>query len=168
MAFKVTGELIGLKDVLARLKGKEKKVRKKLLKKALDAGGNLVLKSARAKVATRTKLLRKSLGKKVRVYRGGAAAVVVIGPRTGFKQHVRLPDGSFQLENPTNIAHLVEKGRRAVYVKTKKVLSTGAVIFGRKVASVPARPFMRPAFDENKSAAEQLIRDTIKQGLEEQ
>lgn len=167
MAAVVRWKLLGLDGVLRRLRAKSKKVRTSLLRRALGKGGRLVLRSARAKVATRTRLLRRALGVRVRIYRGGAAAVVVIGPRTGFKQHVQLPDGSFQLENPTAIAHLVEKGRRAVYVKKVRVLSTGQTVFGRQVAPVPARPFMRPAFDETRAAALGLIRETLRRGLEE-
>lgn len=167
MAFKAKVEITGLADVFQRLRGVERKVRTKILRQAVQGAGRLILKAARAKVAVRTGLLRKSLGVKVKVYRKSGVAVAVVGPRTGFKRTVKLPDGSFEIEDPTNIAHLVEKGRRAVSVKTAKVLSNGTVVFGRRVASVPARPFLRPALDNNKGAVEALIRQTVKEGLEE-
>lgn len=167
MAFGVTFKLEGFQDVMRRMRSLQKKARGRLLRKAVTAASRLILRAAKAKVSRRTGLLRKSLGIKVKTYRRSGVVVGVIGPRSGFKRQVTLPDGSQELENPTVIAHLVEKGRRAVAVKTKKVLATGKTIFGRQVRAVPARPFMRPAFDSNKAAAEALIRDTIRQGLEE-
>ena len=163
MAFAIKGEITGLADVFRQLRNVDKKVRNRLLKKAIRAASKLVLTSAKAKVAVRTGLLRKSLGIKVKVYRKSGIVVGIVGPRTGYKGSGKDPD-----ENPTNIAHLVEKGRKAVMVRTKKTLSDGTTAYGREAKAVPARPFLRPAFDENKAAAEALIRETILRGLQEQ
>jgi HK97 gp10 family phage protein len=175
MAFAVSGKLDGLGEVLAKLNEVERKVRTKILRDALGEAARLILRSAKAKVPRgETGLLRRSLGIKMKVYRKSGAVVALVGPRTGFRKskggRVRTALGDkFAAAGvkPHLYAHLVEKGRRAVTVQTAKVLSDGSVIFGRRVAAVPARPFLRPAFDENKAAAETLIRVRIREGLEE-
>ena len=167
MAFAFKGELTGLDDVFRSFRGIKRNVRTRILRRAVSKAARLILKDAKARVATRTGLLKKSLGIKVKTYRQSGVVVAIIGPRTGFKRHVTLPDGTIEVENPTVIAHLVEKGRQAVFIKTAKILSNGTIFFGTKVAAVPARPFLRPAFDANKSAAENIIREEVRQGLQE-
>lgn len=56
-------------------------------------------------------------------------------------------------------AHLIEfgVGPRRVEAKGKRVLSDGTTVFGRlvQIPAVPAKPFMRPAWDANK----EMVRD---------
>lgn len=51
--------------------------------------------------------------------------------------------------NPVKYAHLVEGGRKANRVRTKRVMSDGRVVFGKRVRAVPPRPFLQPAYQRN-------------------
>jgi hypothetical protein len=67
--------------------------------------------------------------------------------------------------DPTKYAHLVEKGRSAVSVKGKKVLSNGEVTFGKSAKGVAARPFMRPASEAVKQSGPAEIAADVKAGI---
>ena len=109
MAYKIKGKIEGLRDVLAALDNVEKKVKKKAIRKAAGVAGTIVLKAAKARARKATGLLRKSLGKKIKVYKSGAVGVAIVGPRLGFRQVVSR-GGRDVLSNPTKYAHLVELG----------------------------------------------------------
>lgn len=108
MPFKIKGKIDGLEGVMEALSRVEKKIRKKAVRKAAGAAGTIILKSAKAKVRKATGLLRRSLGKKVKVY-GNGVSVAVVGPRVGFRQEV-VRGGRKVLSNPVKYAHLVELG----------------------------------------------------------
>jgi len=162
VGFAIKAQIDGLGQVLARLQEADKKVRRKLLRQAVNEAGKIVLAAAKARVPKgATGQLRRSLGRKVKVYRSSGTAVAIVGPRKGYKIDV---DG--RAVDPVHYAHLVEYGRRAAAVKTRKVLSTGKVVFGRKAAAVPAHPFMRPALDSTRDAVRQAMTRIILEGLE--
>ncbi len=161
MAFAIKGELTGLDDVLRNLQGVKRSVRNRALRTAITKVSRRMAAAAKAKVEKRTGLLKKSLGFKVRTYKNRSVVAGVIGPKTGMKQTVTLPDGTTEVEDPSKIAHFVEKGRQAVSIKTARVLSNGTVFFGRHVRAVPARPFLRPAFDAAKGYALGIIREEV-------
>src|SRR5262249_13600056 len=122
------------------------KVRKKVLRKAINEASKIVLKAAKANVPRASGLLKKSLGRKVKVYRASGTVVAIIGPRTGFKQDVHRDGRKVAvLANPTKYAHLVERGTR----------------------HSPARPFMRPAFESTKPEVQSAMSSIIKAGLDE-
>lgn len=142
--------------------------------KAVKAGINeitkAVLRDAKEMTPVRTGQLRKSLGRRIKVYRNSRVVVGIVGPRTGFKI---LVDG--KPVNPAKYAHLVEYGRAAVRVKNRKVLSSlkTAVppdqpgVFGPTVAAVPPRPFLRPAWDAQKVRAKWVLMRHLSNALRE-
>lgn len=153
-------------NLVKRLAALDRKVARKALKAGVNEVTKNVLWDAKSLVPKRTGLLRKSLGRKVKSYRGGAIIVGIIGPRRGFRTvYNGVPI------NPVKYAHLVEYGRREVRVKKKKVLAGSgvpltkqvqqgpfrSVIFGVKVRSVPPRPFLRPAWEQNRTRAVDVI-----------
>ena len=119
-----------------------------------------VLKDAKALVPERTGQLRKSLGRRVRVYRRSRVVVGIVGPRRGFKVVV----GGVPVD-PARYAHLVEFGRAAVRAKEGGLLSSEKTavapdqprVFGRSVGPVPPRPFLRPAWDAHKARAKFVL-----------
>ena len=138
MVFAVSGTIEGLPELLKTMEGLKKNLQKKILRAGVNEGSKIILKAAKAKC--KAKFIKKSLGRRVKVYRGKGTAVGIIGPRKGQKDDAG--------RDPSNIAHLEEFGRKSVEVKTKKVLSDGTTIYGTKVQADPGRPFLRPAFDE--------------------
>src|SRR3984893_8448849 len=113
MPFTTKAQITGLQDVFKRLRRVDDKVRKKILRSALTAGGQIVLLDARSKVPVNSGLLKESLCKKVKAYQRSGTVVVIVGPRTGFKrtvQHAYITSANLGersvVENPTAIAHL--------------------------------------------------------------
>jgi hypothetical protein len=134
VAYLVKGEVAGLKECQAALAGVEKRVRKAAVRRGVAAGAKTVVKEARKRVRRRSGLLAKSLGSKVKTFKNGTV-VGIVGPRTGFRkvvgQRTRGKNkGKVVYENPTQIAHLIEKGHGGPH---------------------PARayPFLRPALEES-------------------
>jgi len=194
MAFQVKVQFTGLQEILKRLDAVEKKVRKKILRKAIGAANKIVLKAAKAKVRKgATGLLKKSLGSRIKVYRQGGVVVGIVGPRSGFK---KTREGRAQTSlgakfaaagsRPTLYAHLVEGGRKAVSAGTKSVKGKGGkartkatgkkslaftaggkTVFARQVRAVPPRPFMRPALTSTAGKVENVMRQIILHGIEE-
>jgi HK97 gp10 family phage protein len=134
---------------------------------ALKAGVNeatqLVAADAKVRVQKRTRQLKKSIGRKVKGYRGGAVVVGLVGPRRGFR--ITLPDG--RTVDPAKYAHLVEYGRGASRVKKKKVLADkiAGKVFGKEVAPARPKPFLRPAFDANRAKIPVVMAREMNRGL---
>lgn len=160
MAFAIKARLEGVETALAALGEVARTVRNKVLRKAVNAASRLVLDAARALVPKDTGMLRKSLGVRIQTYRGSGKVVAVIGPRTGY---TRTRSGTQQTalgrkiketgRNPSKYAHLVEYGH--------------ALVRGGKVAgSVPAKPFLRPAFETNKGQLAETMSRLIAQEIE--
>lgn len=119
------------------------KILGKTLRKAVNAAASQVLKAAKSSVPVQSGLLKKSLGKKVRLYKGGTVAVALIGPRTGFKKIVVIAAG---------------KGAVASTKKGQKLLAQGGRTYTRNPARYAhlvekKRPFLRPAMASSKDAA---------------
>lgn len=148
MAFSVSAKLDGLEPFLRNVARLQVSMRKKILRKAATEANRIFLRAAKANLiannSVRTKILLKSLGSKVRSYNSGSTIVVMMGPRTGYKTAIGVRTrgrhkGQVIYENPTQIAHLVEKGTKFA----------------------AAKPFMRPAFDEKKAEAEAKAAETM-------
>ena len=96
-----------------------------------------------------TEVLKRSLGRTVKVYRRGeyATAFAAIGPRNGYRVQTGVVSrgknkGKPIYQDPANITHLVEYGHG-----------------GKHPAA--AKPFLRPALDGNKAACLQDVADAV-------
>ena|GEM_PF-7040298 len=147
----------------------DRKAARKALRAAVNEASKDVLATAKSLVPVRTGTLRKSLGRKVYTRRGGAVAIAVIGPRKGYRVVV-----NGRPVNPVNYAHLVEFGRREVVAGTAKGKPTGkkflankgaGQFFGKRVRSVPPRPFLRPAWEQHKARVVKLVIARMKEAL---
>jgi HK97 gp10 family phage protein len=114
--------MLGFKEldrVLKELAEVNKGAARSALRESLQTAARPVVAAARTKAPKRSGRLKRSMGTQVRRVKGGLA--VAIGPRTKGKSGARH-------------GHLVEFGHRLVRG-------------GRVVGHVPARPFLRPAWD---------------------
>jgi HK97 gp10 family phage protein len=134
-------------------------VAKKVVRKALTAGGQIVLDAMKEKVPVKTGNLRDSLAMKV-LDKSEFAKTVLIGASKGETGK----DGWY--------AHLVEFGASPHVVKPrkksgKKVLAENGKFFGKLVQhpGATARPFMRPAFDETADKALETIKKLLGEGV---
>jgi HK97 gp10 family phage protein len=172
-----------LESTIRSLREVDRKAARKAIRKGVSQVTKLVLAAAKRNVPKRTGLLRKSLGRFVKSSNSGAGVVGIVKPRGGVKvKRVWVPkfrktvgkqrfqkstraftgDGTI---SPLRYAHLVEFGRSAVTTKRKKLLSGGGQIWGVKVRAVPPRPFMRPAWEEYKSAAPGIIEQYLSEAI---
>lgn len=143
MTWSFKSEISGDKKAMRKLRTVNVALQRRILRKAVNKATGPLMKSAKQKCPTQSKLLRKSLGRKVKVMRRTGVVVGIIGPRTGFKQEVTFKDKRTgkkvtELRNPTRYAHLVEN----------------------------RKPFLRPTFDSGKAQAQTTITAEIHAGVE--
>lgn len=154
------GKLDGMADVLARLKNLKESARNRVLRPAVAKATRLLAKRAKQTAPIGpTRLLRKSIGAKVKVYR--LAVVGVIGARTGFRTVI-----NGRPVDPTKYLHLAELGRKAISVIRKKALARGGEFFGRKVAAARGSRFLERAWAAGKAEAAAVITAEVAAGLE--
>lgn len=111
----------------------------------------------RAQEAGKTGMLRKSIGSKVGVNRRTGEVYAIAGPRRkkdGFETSAYSPWLRKMVKViPSKYAHLVERG----FTLT---------IRGRTIRRLPGKPFVRPAYDENKGKIEGLTSQVIQEELD--
>lgn len=148
MPYKIRGQVDGLRELVSSLHKLDTKVRKKTVRKMCAEAGKLILKRAKSLAAKETGLLRKSLGRKVKVYRSGVA-VAVVGPRSDskFRQLVTRTKNRrkprTEMANPIKYAHLVEQG----------------------TTHSRALPFLRPAIAGQQAALREAMANVVKGAL---
>ena len=149
-------DIDGLKELDAALKalGKPSTIRR-VLRPAVMAGARIIRRRAKALVPVKHGHLRKSIAAKVKTYRNGNV-VGVVGPRSDY-HIVRRSEvtGNIQRIRPSNYAHLVEKGHAIKFSKK-----------GPVVGHVPARPFMKPAFEGGRAEIGAAMKSKVQSGLE--
>lgn len=158
---KIKTKVEGLEALYKHMAGwKESHVRK-VIRPAITKAGRLIAKTAKRLAPKETGLLRKSIASKVKTYKSGSV-VAIIGPRIGFKREVTLkrvfriingrtvffakpkPEYLKMMRNPIPYAHLVEYG----------------------TSKTAAKPFMRPAWDQNKEQIKSLLQREIWNGIQ--
>lgn len=147
-------QIEGQKELARTFAELGKATKSKIGLRALVTALTPILDGARSRVKVDTGNLRDSLGFKVVKFRSGNMSAI-IGPRKGFRKDGRLAH---------KYGHLVEFGHftrkpSGVSVKTKtgktKRESGGSQKF------VPAKPFLRPAFESGKHRAAKDIARVI-------
>jgi HK97 gp10 family phage protein len=136
MASAVNVKVEGLRELGERMKSLSEDVNNRIARAATAAGAVVIRKAAQSKVAVDTGNLKKSIIVK------------------------RLPKGETQLTSE----HIVTVRKGKVTAKQKGAGLKDA-FYGRFVefgtAKMPARPYLRPAYDENKQKAVEAIKDRI-------
>lgn len=123
--------LQGLQDCLRRLQDVPDKVRKRILRKAIEAGGAPLVREARKNAPADAGNLKRSMDKKVISYAGGKVVVELIGQRKHYRaaRVIRKGRGGISRTGAAVPIHLVElptrphripKEFRKVQVKTSK------------------------------------------------
>lgn len=162
MAFGVSARIddVSFRRLARKLADLDEKVARKAIRGGVNEATKIVLADAKALVPTRSKLLRRSLGRRVRIYRQSKVIVGIIGPRRGFR--VQLANGRWV--NPAKYAHLVEYGRGVAKKWKKKVQSDLDIIYGtpqHPARAAPPKPFMRPAWENNKGRIKDILMNYV-------
>jgi len=114
-----------------------------IVKPAVNAGLTPINKAAKRNVPTDMGLLKRSIGKLVKVYKRSGVIYGAVGARTS--PQFSAPDAAQgRVRIPKNYAHLVELG----------------------TIDQPARPFLRPALDANRTTAFGIVKTKTIQGIE--
>jgi hypothetical protein len=149
--------ITGMESINRRLALLQDKAAKKALRKGVQAGTKVLAKGAKRRVrkgkggkGKLAGLLKKSIGSKVKTFRGNGVTVGIVGPRKGFL-HV-MSDG--RRIDPVKYAHIEERGRQQVRIKKKRLLSDGSAVYGVKVARYAGNPFLQPTLEEDSSQTE--------------
>jgi hypothetical protein len=166
VGFSVAGDA----EVKAALEGVKEGVKNRVLKDAVKKVGSRGNKKSKESLRhRRTRQLYRSIGLRPKSYKRGAVFLVVIGPRRGFK--IMGPDG--KSINPTQYAHLVERGRKALKPTAKQALTfvitrgrgKGSMRFARKVRAFRGTPFMGPSLEYMRLVAPWMTRQTLVEGI---
>ena len=139
-------KLEGSKELTKQLNKLAKKAASGAVRKALRAGGNVILKEARIRVPRRTGTLKKSLG-----------IVARKGTRTSFRVSITNRSGK-KFKHDGWYAHFLEFGVRSHTLSKKNEAR-------RKHPGHKAKPFMRPAYELKKEAAVKTFRDRMWQEI---
>ena len=113
---------------------------------AVRAGSSVIIKEMRRRAPNETGSLKKSMGQKVKNYRGNKTVTSIVGARS--KRYATAKGN----RNPAYYAHLVELGV-APHRTGKRGMHPGFA----------ARPFMRPAWDAAAPRARAAVIDKMKQ-----
>lgn len=135
-------QLIGDAALIAKFQSLPAKLQKKHGRRAIAKAARRLVKAAKEKCPKRSGQLKKSLGFKPRTYKTGVFAIV--GPRSGFRTEI-----NGKPHDPKKIAHLVELGHGGPH-------------------AAPAKPFLRPAFDQTVGSNVALIAAELRAGLAEE
>lgn len=142
----VSAEVRGVKETMEALRDVERKVGKKILRQASRKAMTPILREAKRRAPRRTGALKKALGIKQKVYRGGTV-VTRIGVRKGNDLTLQVVgrDGTPRtiVVKPSRYAHLVEFGD----------------------ADTRAQPYLRPAWDAARGALPDRLAEEIRDGL---
>ncbi len=148
----------GVKEFEKNVKKLGGKVAKKVVRASLKKGGTVIIKEAKNNLPAEYDTLRRSIRSAFRK------------PKTSFYQTLKI---GFTTGRDAKYngwyAHIVEGGSDAHTIKSKtgKVITAGDDTYAKKVnhPGTPARPFLRPAFDNKASAALRKFTDSLWQGI---
>lgn len=148
--------LIGDKELIDAFGDLARRARSSIVSKALRAASRPIVNAARDNIRAQQSdnpyrsygkqpgNLRKSMGLRIKTYRNSGTTIAVVGPRW--------PQGAH--------GHLIEFGTTERLTKGE-----GKVPAGVSRGFMPARPFLRPAFDVFKGQALAILARLVRNGL---
>jgi len=95
----------GDRALIRRLGALKRGIARRIVSRASNKVIGPVAKAAKRNCPVDTGLLKKSIGKRTKTYRGSGAVVSVVGPRKGFAGQ----DAQGRQKDPTKYAHLAER-----------------------------------------------------------
>lgn len=138
----ISVQIEGLAELRSKFSELTDKKQRGVLRTAIRAGGNVVVRAARSKVRSKTGNLRRAIKTSVTVEQG-ASAEVDIGWDPRIAPHGHLVE----------LGHLQKVGKRG---------SQGQ----RTIGHVAARPFLRPALTENEKKVVETIAVNMRKHIE--
>ena len=151
--------ITGVEELVKKLQTIEKKHARKAARTAIGEATKIVLKTAKALVPKDTGLLRKSLGRKVKVYRRNGVVTGLVGPRTNVTDRLKSRKGRGV------VAKLNEIVGKALNAEVAKKPARYAHLVELGTMHSAAQPFLRPALDSNRDRLVGVIAAKLKAGI---
>lgn len=181
-------ETTGFEDAIIRLRGYGDRIFRKHARRGMTKASRIVANAAKSNVPKESGLLRMSIASKIKTYTRRNTVVGIIGPRRGYRQsvvavgregHRKLKRMKSQINvggtmvgrwrDPIKYAHIVERGRKAVSVKTaKSLVSATGQWLGKSVAAAPGTRFLERAEAGTRGQALDTIARELAIGLEQE
>jgi HK97 gp10 family phage protein len=146
----------GLSELQAALRTLPDKLQRKAVRSALAKAAKPIVAAARQLAPVKSGRMRRAIYS----YRDRAS------PKTYESRLISVKRGKRYQKSDRDAYYwkFVEFGRAAI--ESKKTLGNEqSGFFGRRVKAVPPRPFMRPAFAQNKYKALQIVKDELAQAI---
>ena len=153
-----TAVILGERELMKAIDQLTGSAQRRIARPAIRAAASIVNKAAKSNLPrrgwatttskgrtftyARTGALRRSIGVKMKTYRNSGAVVAIVGPRSKPSFKAQIPLRS-RVADPLRYAHLLERGTK----------------FSK------ARPFLRPALDNNRVRIRQTLIAKMREGL---
>ena len=146
-AFKLEGQ----KELMARLDALHTTRWGRVVRPAINAALTPINRAAKRNAPKRFGILKKSIGKKVKLYSKNRVVWGAVGVRSGFKTYI-----AGRNINPRKYAHIVEFGAKPHRIGSRMHPGT------------PATHFLERALKEAGPASQKALVDSIRKNLEKQ
>jgi len=173
----LTVQMSGLKELDSALKDLDKKLATKIARRAVAKGAGVIRTEARTRAKALGLVLSGAMVKNIALKREPKT------PRTRTEYHVGVRHGA-QARNAKKVIGKKQNGKLSVTYENdpyywwwvefghrivpRKSATTGGSITKRRrsaTQTVPAKPFLRPAYEAKREAAAQMIADTLRTEL---
>lgn len=114
-SLKIKAHIEGVEKLQAIMAGLPAQVARRVLRPALNAEGSKVVTQSKQLVPKQTGLFKRSMGKKTKTYTQTGNIIVIVGPRTGYRQVI-----GGKPHDPVKYAHLVEFGAKPHFLSGAK------------------------------------------------
>lgn len=174
MGSTVTVKVQGLRDLGDRMKTLSEDVNKRIARAATAAGAAVIKKAAQNLVPVKTGALKKGIVvKRIPKSESGLTSehIVTVSSREMKKYVAKSRAAVVELQGPIAPTTINGKTYRAKKLLGRKesYTSLGDFFYAHFVeygtAKMPAQPFLRPAYDQNKERAVEAIKDRIEKRL---
>lgn len=171
----VTVKVEGLRELGERMRGLSEAVNKKIARAATAAAAGVIKKAAQQKVPVDTGTLKKGIVvKRIPPGESGRTSMhmVTVSTREMRKYAAKSRAAIVELQGPIAPRMVNGKlvtarkllGRKDSYESFGDLFYAHFIEFG--TVKMSARPFMRPAFDQNKERAVEVMKATLARGIE--
>ena len=156
----VSVDVVGDKQLKAALEKLRDSVQRRVVIAGLKKSSKMMVQEIRSRIGRtskkkrRTGALRNAIGSKLIKYLGQGYALAIIGVRAGEKFSRPDPLRPGKMRIPSMYGHLIEYGTTAR--RTNKGWDRG---------TMPAQPFMRPAWDSKKNVLLSVMRREVRKAV---
>ena len=155
-------EVKGLRERQRAMLELPEQIQGRVTQQALAAAAQPIVESARLRAPERTGRLAKAIYSRRSRKSTPNMQIRDITVRSGKKQAQRDADAYYW--------KFIEFGRAAIEAKPGRLLkftaADGSTVYTRSAKAIPARPFLRPAFEVQKTTALKILQQRLRKGID--